>query len=101
MLSLCVLVDEDDLQRIVGELGRVVDVCGLGLCLGLRLSALEKIKVDEHSLEKQKIKMLHHWLTRKDIIRDKQGEVPRWSELADAVAKENHVLGQQIRDKYC
>ena len=101
MLFLCVLADEDDLQRVLAELDCVVDVRGLGLFLGLRMSSLEKIRADEHSLEKQKVKVLHHWLTRKDIIRNKQEEVPKWSQLADAVARENRALSQRIRDKYC
>ena len=44
--------DEDDLNDIVTELESITDVEGLGLSLGLRMSALESIMIDYQPLEK-------------------------------------------------
>ena len=101
LLFLCALAVEDDLQKVVDELGAVVDVRGLGLFLGLRMSTLQKIRQDERSLEKQKVKILQYWLMRKGLIQEKEREVPGWGHLADAVARENRGLSMRIRDKYC
>ena len=94
------LADEDDLETVVTELDSIVDVRGVGLRLGLRMSALQKIREDERTLEKEKMKILQHWLMRKDMIRGKEEVVPSWSRLADAVEKENRALSIQIRKKY-
>ena len=101
LLFLCILADEDDLQIVLDELDAIVDVRGLGLYLGLRMSTLQKIREDERTLEKEKVKIIQYWLRRKDIIRDKEREMPTWSHLADAVARENRVLSMRIRDKHC
>ena len=68
--------DEDDLDTIVTELKDITDVLELGLALGIRKSALDKIMQDSTKLEKQKIEVIHYWLTRRDIVRQKPGEHP-------------------------
>ena len=93
--------DEDDLDTIVTELKDITDALELGLALGIRKSALDKIKQDNAKLEMRKIEVIHYWLTRRDIIRKKQGEYPGWSGLADAVDRVNPSLGDKIRHQHC
>ena len=93
--------DEDELKEVVTELEDIRDVEGLGLNLGLRMSALESIMTDYHSLEKQKTKVIYYWLKRKDVVRQKQNEFPTWKALADAVANLDPSSSERIRDKYC
>ena len=96
-----VFTDEDDLKEIVTELEDITDVEGLGLNLGIRMSALERITIDYQLLEKRKTKVIYHWLKRKDIVRQKQNEHPTWSELADAVAAIDPALSERIHYKHC
>ena len=89
--------DEDDLDTIVTELQDVTDVLELGLALGLRKSSLDRIMQENTKLQKQMIEVVHYWLTRKDIVRQRQGECPGWSGLADAVYKVNPALSHKIQ----
>ena len=93
--------DEDDLETVVNELNDIADVEGLGLALGIRMSALEKIALDNTKLDKQKTKVIYYWLTRKDIVRKRQGEYPTWDGIAKAVAKLNPLLSERIRHHHC
>ena len=93
--------DEDDLDEIVTELKDINDVEELGLKLGVRMSALESIKIDYQPLKKQKTQVIYHWLKRKDIVRQKQNERPTWGALADAIASLDPSLSARIRNKYC
>ena len=96
-----VYADEDDLETLVIELNDVTEVEGLGLALGIRMSALEKIALDYSKLDKQKTKVIYSWLTRKDIVRQRQRECPTWDGIADAVAKLNPSLSERLRRQYC
>ena len=89
------------MDTIVTELKGITDVLELGLALGIRKSALDQIMQDNTKLEKQKIQVIHYWLTRKEIIRQKQRECPRWDGLADAVARVNPLLSNTIRHQHC
>ena len=93
--------DEDDLDTIVSELHDVTEILKLGLALGLRKSALDRITKDNTNLEDQKIEVIHYWLTRKDIVRQKQGECLGWNILADAVERVNPALSRRIRHQHC
>ena len=93
--------DEDDLDTVVSELHDVTDVMELGLALGIRKSSLDRIIQENTKLGKQKIEVIHYWLTRRDIVRKKQGECPGWIGLADAVAKVNPKLSLKIKDQHC
>ena len=93
--------DEDDLYMIVSELRDVTEVLKLGLALGIRKSALDKILQDSTNLEDRKIEVIHHWLTRRDIVRLKQGECPGWNALAVAIAEINPALSQRIQQRHC
>ena len=93
--------DEDDLDTIVSELHDVTEILKLGLALGLRKSALDRITKDNTNLEDQKIEVIHYWLTRKDIVRQKQGECLEWNILADAVERVNPALSCRIRRQHC
>ena len=95
------VTDEDDLDVIVTELKDISDVLKLGLALGIRKSALDKIMQDKINLEKQMIEVIHYWLTRREIVRQKQGECPAWSRLADAVDRLNPSLSEKIRHQHC
>ena len=101
--SLCITLptDEDDLDTIVSELQDVTEVLKLGLALGIRKSALDRIMQDNTNLEDRKIEVIHYWLTRRDITRLKQGECPGWNEVAVAVARVNPALSQRIRQQHC
>ena len=89
------------MYTIVSELRNVTDVLKLGLALGIRKSALDKILWGSTNLEDQKIEVIHYWLTRRDIVRQKQGECPGWNGLADAIAEINPALSQRIRHQHC
>ena len=90
-----------DLQRILTEIHYVTQVMKLGLNLGLYMPAIVKIQTDHKDLADQKTWIVYAWLQRQDIIPDMQSRLPTWSELADAVAKENNDLSMDIRRKYC
>ena len=92
---------EDDLDTVVDELHDIADVERLGLSLGIRMSALKKIKIEYPDLEGQKTNIVYCWLQRRDIVRHKQNEHPTWGGLADAVDKVNPSLSETIRRKYC
>ena len=92
---------EDDLNTVVTELHDIADVECLGLNLGIRMSALKKIKSDYSQLEGQKANVIYCWLQRRDIIQPKQNEHPTWSGLADAVHMLNPVLSEKIRLRHC
>ena len=92
--------DEDDLDPVVSELHDVTDVMELGLALGIRKSSLDRIIQENTKLGKQKIEVIHYWLTRRDIVRQKQGECPGWNGLADAVARVNPILSVRIQHKH-
>ena len=96
-----VCIDEDDLETVVTELHDITDIEALGLALGIRMSALEKIAVDYPKLDKQKTKVIYYWLTRKDIVRQRQGESPIWEGIAHAVASLNPLLSERIRCLHC
>ena len=86
---------------IVSELCDVTDVLKLGLALGIRKSALDKIMQDSTNLEGRKIEVIHYWLTRRDIVRLKQGECPGWNALAVAIAEINPALSQRVQHQHC
>ena len=94
----CNHVGEDDLEKILVEVTRIVDIQGLGLALGIRFSAIQNIMKNDNRLY-QKRMILYQWLTRKDIIHDKQGQEPTWSLLAEAVEAESPVIAQTVRSK--
>ena len=90
------------MQEILTEFSDICDVETLGLGLGLRLSALEKIMTEHpQQLEKQKICVFSHWLKRRDIVRKKQNELPTWTGLADAVTRLDPKLSERIQCLYC
>ena len=90
-----------DLQRILVEIHHVTQVVKLGLNLGLYMPAIVKIQTNHKDLGDQKTWIIYAWLQRQDIIPDMQSQLPTWSELADAVAKESTALSMDIRRKYC
>ena len=93
---------EDDLQEVRTELRDINRVVELGLSLGLRMSAIERIQADHpQSVEDQKTRILYAWLKGVDIVSSKQSSLPTWSEIANAVANENKTLSRTIRRKYC
>ena len=94
-------LDEHDLQKVLEEIESVSEVESLGLNLGLLISAIDKIQKNFTTVNKQKIEIIKCWLRRTERIRDMQACPPTWSQLADAVAKENRDLGDHIRSKYC
>ena len=93
--------DEHDLDTIVGVLDDIAAVERLGLNLGIRLSALDKIKINYPLLEDQKTRVVHYWLKRKDIVQKRQKELPTWGGLANAVDSLDPSLSERIRDQYC
>ena len=96
-----VSIDEDDLERIATELRDITDVVGLGLKLGIRMSALKKITADYPQLERQKTEVVYYWLKRREIVRDKQNEHPTWDGLAHAVARLDPALSDRIHHQHC
>ena len=93
--------DEDDLHTIVTELKDVTYVLELGLALGVCKPALDQIMQDIAKLQKQKIQVIHYWLTRKDLVQRKQRECLGWDALADAVARVNPALNDMICHHHC
>ena len=93
--------DEDDLDTIVSELQDVTDILKLGLGLGIRKSALDRIMQHNANLEDRKIEVIHYWLTRRDIVRQRQGDCPGWNALAGAIARVNPALSQRIQHQHC
>ena len=91
-----------DLQQIRTEIRYVTQVMSLGLNLGLYMPAIEKIQIEHKALDEQKAHILSAWLQRQDIIPEMQSRLPTWSELAEALAKDNNnALSMKIRRKYC
>ena len=88
------------MEAIVAELQPITDVVGLGLHLGVRMSALEKIEAEYSNLEQQKTEVIYLWLNRRDVVQKKWDERPTLDELTDAVAKLNSSLSWRIRHKY-
>ena len=89
------------MPEVIAELYNISDVSGLGLNLGIRMSALEIIEKDYRSSRDQLRMVIYHWLIRRGIGRQKQNEHPTWGALADAVSPINHALAMRVRDKYC
>ena len=89
------------MENIITELSDISDVETLGLKLGIRMSALEKIMFEYPQLERQKTKVIYYWLKRKDIIREKQNEHPTWDRLVRAVARLDPLLSDRIRHHHC
>ena len=88
------------MEIIVTELDDIADVERLGLNLGIRMSALERIIIDYPQLERQKTKVIFYWLKRREIIPRRQNEHPTWDRLADAVARLDPTLSQRIRHRH-
>ena len=57
--------------------------------------------IDYQQQKRQKTKVIYHWLKRKDIVRQKQNELPTWAGLAESVASLDPVLSKRIRDQHC
>ena len=90
------------MRKVLIELNDISDVETLGLDLGIRMSALEKIMTEHpQQLEKQKTRVIYHWLKGREIVREKQGEPPTWTGLADAVSRLDPTLSERIRRQYC
>ena len=89
------------MEAVNTELCDIINVEALGLALGIRMSALEKIKLDYSGVDNQKTRVIYYWLTRKEIVRGRQGEYPTWDVIADAVAKLNPVLSERIHRQHC
>ena len=89
------------MNTIVFELHDITDVLTLGLALGIRKPALDKIMQGNATLEGQKIQVVDYWITRKDIVRQRQGDCPGWKGLADAVAWVNPTLSHKIKRQHC
>ena len=98
---LCVATGVQDLQLIVEEIHEIADLEGLGLNLGLCMTAIERIQDQYRSPVQQERRIILYWLQRKDIVPHKQACLPTWEVLADAVAKQSTALSQKIRAKYC
>ena len=65
------------------------------------MSALEKIMAEYQLLEKQKTKVIYHWLKRRGIVWKKKNEFPTWAGLAESVASLDPSLSKRIRNKHC
>ena len=89
------------METVVNELNDITHVERLGLNLGIRMSALKKVKFDYPQLEEQMTNIIYYWLQRREIVRQKQSEHPTWSGLADAVHTLNPTLSKRIRRQYC
>ena len=77
----------------------------LGMALGLKSSALEKIKSENpQSRDEALLAVIKKWLSRADIIRDKQSVIPSWKSLVIAVADStgggNPALAKRIADNH-
>ena len=97
----CVDTGEHNLQEILEDIHQVTDIEGLGLNLGLYMSAIKNIQGECKYPEQQKRRIIWYWLLRKDIVPYKQSCPPTWRVLADAVAKESTALSREIRAKRC
>ena len=59
----------------------------LGMALGLKVSALDKIKSENPKNCDEALRaVIKKWLSRADIVRDKQSVIPSWKSLVIAVA---------------
>ena len=87
------------MEKILVEVRKIVDVQGLGLALGICMTAVEKI-MEMGNPARQKRQIIFHWLRGKDIIKDRRGQVPTWNLLAEAVEEESPVISQSIRSKH-
>ena len=94
-------IGEDDSRKVTIELNAISNVELLTLNLGIRMSAWLKIEVEHQQVEKQKTRVLYHWLKRMEITEDKQCEKPTWAGLAEAVDEIDPNLSKGIRCKYC
>ena len=94
-------LDEHDLLDIIEEIKTVNQVQDLGLHLGLLITAIEEIQKDFATVKEQRTQVIKYWLKRIEIIRQMQSCRPTWSQLADAVAKQDTDLSDHIRRKYC
>ena len=65
------------------EISEIVDWMQLGLRLGLRLSKLQEIQANYHSVEERRVNMIHSWLI--------SNEEPTWEKLISAVDKLGYV----------
>ena len=65
VIFLCT-IGEDDLRKVINELNAISNVELLALNLGIHMSAWLKIEA-EHQVEKQKTRVLYHWLKRMEI----------------------------------
>lgn len=74
----------------------------LGVALGIRKSAIDAILLEKPSLRSQRKEIVHYWLHRKEIIRQKKAIVPTWNHLADALDEVSWPeLSTRIRNQYC
>ena len=94
-------IDEDDLPEVIEAIQPVNRVGDLGMGLGVRWSTIERIRKENPSVKDQKIQVIYQWLTRTDIVRGKQDDLPTWRLLAKAVKSENTALSESIQQKYC
>ena len=97
----CVDTGEHNLQVILEDIHQVTDIEGLGLNLGLYMSAIKNIQGECKYPEQWKRRIIWYWLLRKDVVPYKQSCLPTWGALADAVAKESTALSHEIRAKRC
>ena len=96
-----IFTDEDDLDIVVAAIHDIDDHECLGENLGIRLSALDKIKEEYSKLQGRKKRVIHCWLTRNNIVRRRKNECPTWDALADALASLNPATSERIYDQYC
>ena len=94
------LTGPDDMQNVLDEIEDISDIEGLALALGVRMPSIQSITAAS-SPASQKRLIIYYWLTRRDIIPEKQEQVPNWSLLAEAVEKQNPALGKKILLKHC
>ena len=90
------------MRRIISELNDISNIEPLALNLGIRMSAWLKIEAKHpQQVEKQKTRVLYYWLSRMEIIEDKQSEDLTWAKLAEAIAEIDPRLSKGIQCKYC
>ena len=85
------------MDTTVTKLEDVTDDLELGLALGVCKPALDQIVQDNAKLQKQKIQVIHYWLTR----RQKRSERSGWDVLADTVARVNPTSSDRIGHHHC
>ena len=95
-----ITIGEHDLLKILNALEKISEVDLLGIRLGLQLSTVERISKECQSVEQKKVSIIKTWLRRNDIVPYLQSHCPTWTQLAEAVAKENVVVAETIRRKY-